>query len=126
MDAVVDIKISVHSRKRMWDEPFKPTRTYTSSWHWPTTLSAYALLTPTIADEIVGYIASERAQVAETTTHVSIRLDNPTHPITGKGVIPLAKGHMDTAYTEAEITSTQFLITEIDKIISHLKAGAKY
>lgn len=126
MNATVDIKIGVQTRKRFDDEPFRPTRAWSSNWHWTTSLDTYASLSAGMATEVFAYAANERAQGGETTTHLAIRLDNVTHPATGAGVVPLQKGHMDTAYTDLEFASAEVLQNEINTIITHLKQTAKY
>lgn len=127
MNAKLDIKIGVQTRRRFVDEPFKPTRTWSSDWHWESDLAGYSSVVSDIASEVFSYVQSERSvSYTETTTHVAVRLDNPTHPIPSAGVVPLAKGHRDCTFTDGNLTSSDDLLKVLNDVIADLQKNAKY
>lgn len=126
MNAEVKIEVGVQGKQRYHDEPFKPTRTWTDAFSWTTDLTSYLTETPTIASSIYSYISAARARGAETQTHIAIRLDNPTHPVPGKGVVPLPKSHIDFGFTDLNVESSSVIQTTLEEKIGNMKNTAKY
>lgn len=126
-NAKLNIDIVVQSRKRLDDEPFRPTEIVNSDFHVETDLDNYPTLVETIADKVWDYISEQRALGWENSAAISIRLDNATHtPNIGAGVVPLAKGHRDAALTGEEITSAAVIRDFVQGIILDLKHRSKY
>lgn len=126
MNADVDIKVGVQCRKRMWDEPFRPTNTYSANWHRDTDLDNYNSITGPLAQEIFSFIEDERAGMAQTTTHISIRVSNPTHPTPAAGVVPLAKGHFDITLSDGDIANSETIREAMEALIVNMRNTAKY
>lgn len=126
MNADVNIDISVASRRRNNSLPFRPTITYNQEFHYKTDLTNYLSILNGVASDIITYVSGQRALLAENITHIAVKLDNPTHPPTAKGVVKLPKGHWDVALSDLETQTTNDIVNLLQTIIGNLKNTAKY
>lgn len=126
VNADVNINIGVKSTKRDHFEPFKPTSIRTEAFHYTTDLDSYPALVDTISTNVFSHVEEQRLLGWQTTTLYSVRLDNPTHPATGAGVVKLAKGHLDGSLSDEEFQSSLNLKNTLSTIIGDLKTRAKY
>lgn len=126
MNAEVKISVSVKSSYRENAKLWRPTNIYVRDFQLITDLDNYLSVTDDFSDTIYTYVAAERALPAEPSTHYTIRLGNPTHPIPAKGVIPLPKGHLDGSLSDLEFESSAVLKDTLNNIIGDLKTVAKY
>lgn len=126
MNASVDIEVSVMSSWRT-EQPFRPTTTLAQAFHFKTELDYVTTTVPGFVTQVADYVDSERAYVPyrTITTHVQIRIENVTHPVTGAGVVPLAKAFREFQLTDLEFNST-LLGDSINKVIADLKQQSKY
>lgn len=126
MNAQLNIDITVQTRKRLVEEPFRPTRTDSYDFHWVTDLEHYLPLLTTIGNNVFADVVSRREPYAESTVHVSIRMENVTHPEPAAGVVPLPKGHFDAALSDEEVVSAKVVSDLLSTLIGNLKNTAKY
>lgn len=126
MNAKLDIQIGVKTKYRYVAERYKPTDTHNDVFHWQTMLDEASTLTPTIAQAVYTQVQQSRTRGGEVEIHYSVRVDNATHPETGKGVIPLAKAQRAFGHTDLEITSVATILEALDSCIEELREVAKY
>lgn len=126
MNAKVDIGAVVHTKYRYNAERWRPTDTHNDAFNWSTDLDHSSLLTPTIANSILTQVELSRARGGEVELHLSVRIDNVTHPTPGKGVIPLAKAQRSFGMSDIEVTGVVPIQTLIDNVIEELRATAEY
>lgn len=126
MNAEVRIQVGVQAKRRYNDEPFRPSRSTSSAWIWETDLDTYKTLTPTIAASVYTQVQQDRASGAEAFTHITIRIDNITHPTPAKGVVVLPKAHRDFGITDIEFTSAAVIQKQIEDTVADLRQHSKY
>jgi hypothetical protein len=126
MNARLDIKAGIEIRTRLTAERYQPTIKRTSAFHYVTDLDGYRVVLPSIGAQLFSDISTARTSGSQTTTHLSVRLDNPTHPEPAKGVIPLAKGHRDITMADGDVADGYSIEVALTEVIETLEATAKY
>lgn len=128
MNATIRIDVGLQTRVRHIDETWKETITYGHVFHYTTDLSSYQTITPQVAQDAFDYKQAQSAvyPYAITTTHVSVWVDNVTHPTPARGVVKLPKGNRDTSLSHDEFDSTGTLLDHINEVVANLRAIAKY
>lgn len=125
-NAQINIDITVQSRRREEDEPFKPTSVVNTDWHRVTDLNTYQSASISISEEIYAYVLSQRSGGWENFVNISIRLNNVTAATMGAGAYPLAKGNRNAGLTGEEVVSASSIEEALNSIIVDLKQKAKY
>lgn len=125
-NAKVDIKVGIQIRYRVDTERFRPTRVWNSSFSLATDTTSASGAIPAFANSVFAEVLSARNAGLETFTHVGIRLDNPSHPVAAKGVVPLAKGHLDGQLADGDFPDAMTLQTLLTNAVQYMAEQAKY
>lgn len=126
VNARIDIKVGIQIQSRNWDERFTPTAVRNSRYHLVTDVAGSSAAIPEFCTRIFAEVSSSRDAGCVTYTHVGIRLDNATHPTTGKGVLPLAKGHLDGQLADGDFPDAMTLQTLLVNAVESMAGDAKY
>jgi hypothetical protein len=127
MNADVTIRASLLCSYRS-DEPFKPTITYTHAGSLETDIDHYRTTVPGFVVSLWDIVVIERGLLPyrNIDLHVSVTVDNVTHPPTAAGVVKLPKAHRDFHLTDLEIVGVAPITEAISKVIDELKGQTGY
>lgn len=127
VNAPIELRVGIMSRKRQWDEPFTPTVTTNEAWAKSATLDDYQDVVNELETTIMAWCTDRIAEQCEVTVHVAVHISNVTHAPLGAGVVPLAKANHDFTWSQLDLFKDGASISDaLANVIQSQRSLAKY